>query len=162
MFAAVGVVMALVQGGLVGRLADRFGDRRVAVTGAVLLGVGLVALPFSPAWIAYPALAAVGVGQGLLTTTTAALIAVKGGHQVGGSLGVGQSASAAARAFGPIVAGVAFDLRPGLPYLIGGGLCALAALVLTRTEGEAIAPVPAAAFTVDAEQPVPAAGVVAV
>jgi DHA1 family tetracycline resistance protein-like MFS transporter len=153
-FAGVGVVMALVQGGLVGRLSDRFGDRGVAITGAGMLGVGLVVLPFSPAWLAYLALAVVGVGQGLLTTTTAALIAVRGGHRVGGSLGVGQSANAAARAIGPLVAGVAFELGLSLPYLIGGALCVVAAYVLYRADGGEIASVPPASFTVDELEPV--------
>ncbi len=148
-FAGVGIVMALVQGGLVGRLTDKYGDRGVAVAGAAALGIGLVVLPFAPAWLAYLALAVVGVGQGLLTTTTAALITVRGGHRIGGSLGVGQSASAAARALGPIVAGLTFDLRPGLPYLIGGVLCGGAALLLSRSGEAAIAPVPVATFTVD-------------
>jgi DHA1 family tetracycline resistance protein-like MFS transporter len=148
-FAGVGVVMALVQGGLVGRLADRFGDRMVAVGGAAALAAGLVVLPFVPAWLAYAALAVVGVGQGLLTTTTASLIAVRGGHRIGGSLGVGQSANAAARALGPIVAGVAFDLGPSLPYVIGAACCLVAALILLRADGGEIAPVPTATFTVD-------------
>jgi DHA1 family tetracycline resistance protein-like MFS transporter len=149
-FAGVGVVMALVQGGLVGRLADRYGDRRVAVAGAVALGAALVVLPFVPAPVAYAALAVVGVGQGLLTTTTASLIAVRGGHRVGGALGVGQSANAAARALGPVLAGLAFDVRMSLPYVIGGVLCVLAALLLSRASGVDIAPLPVAEFTVDA------------
>jgi hypothetical protein len=63
---------------------------------------------------------------------------------------VGQSASAAARALGPIVAGIVYDLRPSLPYLIGGALCGVAALILVRADGGEIAPVPTATFTVDA------------
>jgi DHA1 family tetracycline resistance protein-like MFS transporter len=148
-FAGVGVVMALVQGGLVGRLADRYGDRGVAMAGATALAVGLAVLPFVSAPIAYTALAVVGVGQGLLTTTTASLIAVRGGHRVGGSLGVGQSANAAARALGPLLAGVAFDARPALPYVVGGALCLVAALSLSRADGVPIAPIPPATFTVD-------------
>jgi DHA1 family tetracycline resistance protein-like MFS transporter len=154
--------MALVQGGLVGRLADRYGDRGVAVAGAVALGIGLMVLPFAPAWIAYAALAVVGAGQGLLTTTTAALIAVRGGHRVGGSLGVGQSANAAARALGPILAGIAFDVRLSLPYLVGGVLCLLAAALLARTGGVDIAPIPPAEFTVGGETPEPVAAIDAV
>lgn len=131
-FAYLGIVMVAVQGGLVGRLTDRYGDRAIAVAGAAALGAGLLVLPFAPAWIAYPALALVAVGQGLLSTTTAALIARTGGQELGGAFGVGQSASSAARAIGPLIAGVAFDLGTPLPYLLGGVLC-LAALALLRT-----------------------------
>jgi MFS family permease len=150
-FAGVGIIMALVQGGLVGRLTDRYGDRGVAVAGAVLLGVGLLTIPFAPAWLGYLALGLVGAGQGLLTTTTAALIAVRGGHRVGGSLGIGQSASAAARAVGPLVAGIAFDLGPALPYVLGAALALGAAVLLARSDGTAIAPVPVATFTIETE-----------
>jgi DHA1 family tetracycline resistance protein-like MFS transporter len=129
-FTGVGVVMAIVQGGLVGRLADRFGDRSVAVAGAVLLGAGLAVLPFSPQWITYVALGVVAVGQGLLTTTSAALISSTGGPERGQSFGAGQSASAAARAIGPLVGGAVYDAGAALPYVGGAALCLLAALLL--------------------------------
>lgn len=50
----------------------------------------------------------------------------------GGVLGVGQSAAAAGRAIGPLLAGAAFDIRAALPYLAGALLCLLAAAVLGR------------------------------
>ncbi|MDG6109146.1 MFS transporter [Dactylosporangium aurantiacum] len=131
-FTGVGVVMAVVQGGVVGRVTDRFGDRRIAVTGAALLGLGLVTLPYGPAWLSYAALAVLATGQGLLAPTTATLIARAGGSALGGVLGIGQSASAAARAVGPIAAGAAFDLRPAMPYLLGAALCGLAAALILR------------------------------
>jgi len=134
-FAGVGVVMVVVQGGLVGRFTDRWGDRRVAVAGAGLLALGLAPLPFVPAWLGYLALGVVAVGQGLLSTTTAALIAGASGQGLGGAFGVGQSAAAAARAAGPLLAGAAFDLRAGLPYLMGAGLC-LAAMGLLHATRE--------------------------
>ena len=130
-FSFIGIVMVAVQAGLVGRLTDRFGDQTVAVAGASALAVGLLVLPFVPAWIGYPALCLVAVGQGLLSTTTAALVARAGGPALGGAFGVGQSASAAARAVGPLVAGTAFDLGAPLPYLLGAALC-VAALTLLR------------------------------
>lgn len=129
-FTGVGVVMAVVQGGVVGRVTDRFGDRRIAVTGAVLLGLGLVTLPYGPAWLSYTALAVLATGQGLLAPTTATLIARAGGSALGGVLGIGQSASAAARAVGPIAAGAAFDVRPAMPYLLGAALCGVAAALM--------------------------------
>ena len=130
-FAFIGIVMVAVQGGLVGRLTDRYGDRAVAVAGAGALAVGLLVLPFVPAWVGYPALGLVAVGQGLLSTTTAALVARAGGTALGGAFGVGQSAASAARAVGPLVAGAAFDLATPLPYLLGAAMC-VGALSLLR------------------------------
>ena len=57
-FFYVGLVLALVQGGLIGRLSRRFGEARLATYGAALLAFGLVSLPFSTT------LAAVLVGLG--------------------------------------------------------------------------------------------------
>ena len=132
-FTAVGVVMAIVQGGIVGRAADRFGNRNVAVAGALLLGVGLVALPLGSAWLNYLALGVLAAGQGLLGTTTAALVSEIGGDALGGAFGVGQSASAAARATGPIAAGAAFDVWITMPYLVGTVLCVVTALLLGKS-----------------------------
>ncbi len=132
-FTGVGVVMAVVQGGVVGRMAGRYGNRRVAVTGTLLLAVGLAVLPMGSALLNYLALGVLAAGQGLLSTTTAALISEAGGSAVGGAFGVGQSASAAARATGPIAAGAGFDAWIALPYVAGTVLCALAALLLART-----------------------------
>ncbi len=132
-FTGVGVVMAVVQGGVVGRVAARYGNRNVAVAGTLLLALGLGALPMGSALLNYLALGVLAAGQGLLSTTTAALISDAGGNAVGGAFGVGQSASAAARATGPIAAGAAFDASIALPYVAGTVLCALAALLLART-----------------------------
>jgi MFS family permease len=131
-FAGVGVVMVLVQGGAVARLTDRYGHRRVAVAGAALLGLGLVVVPFAPAWLAYLALALLAAGQGLLSPTVATLITEAGGRGVGGALGVGQSAAAAARAVGPIIAGIAYDQAGAAPYLLGCLLALAAASLLGR------------------------------
>jgi DHA1 family tetracycline resistance protein-like MFS transporter len=124
--------MVAVQGGLVGRAADRYGDQAVAVAGTILLAVGLLLIPFVPSWLGYPALIVVAVGQGLLTTTTAALVAQVGGRWVGGAFGLSQSAAAAARAVGPLIAGLAFDLGSGMPYVGGTILCAFAGVLLAR------------------------------
>lgn len=129
-FTGVGLVMAIVQGGLVGRVAARFGDRAVAVAGALLVGTGLAVLPLGLEWPSYAALGVLAAGQGLVTTTTAALIAEAGGGEHGSAFGISQSAAAAARAIGPVAAGFAFDLHAGLPYYLGTGLCVLAAGLL--------------------------------
>src|SRR5207249_1619953 len=46
-FAYVGVLSAMLQGGLIGRLARRFGEERLLLGGLVLIGIGLVVLPLT-------------------------------------------------------------------------------------------------------------------
>ncbi|HLL52367.1 MAG TPA: MFS transporter, partial [Myxococcaceae bacterium] len=56
LFATVGVVSAIVQGGLIGRLRGRFGEGRLVVAGTLLTGAGLFLIPAMPAygWLFLP------------------------------------------------------------------------------------------------------------
>lgn len=131
-FTYFGVIQIVVQGGLMGRLTDRFGEQALAVVGGVCSAIGLAVVPFGvPLPVALLALGALGVGQGLTTPTLTSLLsrASRAAHQ-GSTLGVGQSASAAARALGPILAGWLFDREASLPYLLGAALCVTAAALI--------------------------------
>lgn len=142
LFAYVGVVAVLVQGGLVGRLARRLGERRLALLGAAALAVGLAAIPLAASlWTLGLALAAFAFGHGTLTPALSALVSrAAPEREQGRLLGVSQSLSAAGRVLGPIAGGVAFArLGVGAPYLAGAGLAllALAALTAGRAGAEA-------------------------
>jgi DHA1 family tetracycline resistance protein-like MFS transporter len=137
-FTYVGVVMVIVQGGLVGRLAPRFGERALAVTGALLLAVSLGSLPFAPSLSG--ALALLGVlaaGQGLTSPMLSTLISrASGKDEQGGLLGLGQSLTAAARAVGPIAAGWLYDRGEAVPYAAAAVLMVVAALLVGTAPGE--------------------------
>ncbi len=124
----VGTVMILVQGGLMGRLAPRFGERQLATAGGLLLGTAMLCLPFAPAiGIALAILGVLAFGQGLLSPSLATLLSrytARDGQ--GGMLGLGQSVSSAARAIAPVVAGWLYDQATGSPFFLAG-LLALSA-----------------------------------
>lgn len=128
----VGVVMIVVQGALIGRLTERFGVRPVAAAGAALMGVSLAALPLAPAFSgALAALGLLAAGQGLTVPGLSALTSqITTADRQGAVLGVGQSLAAAARAFGPLLAGALYDVDLGLPYYLGGGLALAAGLLV--------------------------------
>lgn len=139
-FTYVGIVIVIVQGGLVGRIARRFGERPAAVAGAVLLGLSLAVLPLAGTLpLALAALGALAAGQGLVTPMLSALLSheSEAGEQ-GATLGLGQSLAAGARAVGPLAAGWLFDLHPALPYLTGAALTLAVAGLLgaARLAGE--------------------------
>ena len=48
LFVFVGVVLVIVQGGLIGRLVQRFGERRMILGGILLMAAGLAVLPLAP------------------------------------------------------------------------------------------------------------------
>lgn len=134
-FAYVGVVIVFVQGGLVGRLAPRFGERRLATVGTLLMAAGLALLPFAPSFAAALAvLALLALGQGLTTPMLSTLLSrASGADEQGGLLGLGQSVAAAARALGPLAAGWLYDRGAPIPYVAAAVLLLLASLLVDRS-----------------------------
>jgi len=135
--AFVGLLVAAVQGGAVGRMTARFGVRPVAVLGCVLMGVGLLLVPVMPVLLAAAgALGVLALGQGLCFPTVATLASqVAGSGEQGSVLGLRQSMAAAARAVGPVAAGAIYDLRISLPFVVGGGLALVAAVLVAGVRG---------------------------
>jgi DHA1 family tetracycline resistance protein-like MFS transporter len=133
-FAYVGIVIVIVQGGLVGRLAPRFGERALATVGALVMAGGLAALPFVPSFgTALAALGGLAVGQGLTSPMLATLVSrASGADEQGGLLGLGQSLAAAARAVGPLAAGWLYDRGVAIPYVIAALLMLVAAALVDR------------------------------
>lgn len=135
MLVYVGIVVIVVQGGLIGRLSQAFGVRRVAIAGELLLGAALVGLPLSPSLASMlGVLGCAAAGQALCSPTLSTLVSHGGTPNDHGTLlGAGQSLSAAARAVSPLLAGALYDLRPGAPYYVSGMLAALAGALLLST-----------------------------
>ncbi|MGE0454987.1 MAG: MFS transporter [Vicinamibacteria bacterium] len=135
-----GLVLIVVQGGLIGRLTGRFGVRPVAVAGGMLMGACLGGLPLPaspPLFVVLLGLAS--AGQALSSPTLSTLLShASAGDEHGALLGAGQSASAAARAIGPLLAGPLYDVHPAAPYLVGGALAILAGLLVRVTPREAL------------------------
>lgn len=131
----VGFIVIIVQGGLIGRLTRRWGVQRVAVWGTGLMGLALLLLPAGPRLaFALAALGGLAAGKGLATPTLSTLLSqASADDEQGTVLGASQSLSAAARAFGPLVAGGLYDLALAAPYLCGGLLALLASLLIVVT-----------------------------
>jgi DHA1 family tetracycline resistance protein-like MFS transporter len=140
-FAYIGVLIVLVQGGLVGRLTARYGERALAMVGALTMSVALAALPHAGGLgLAMGILGAVSVGQALVTPTLTALLSrAANADEQGATLGVGQSAAAAARAAGPLLAGSLFDRAVALPYSVAAALLLGAAALVGLSRRAALA-----------------------
>ena len=127
-FTFIGVVVVIVQGGLIGRLTKVFGEQRLAVAGALIMALGLICVPFAMTWgLSVAALGVLSVGQACSSPTLSTLLSKCAGHdEQGGVLGLGQSLASAARGFGPIVAGLLYDHDVGWPFWLGASLCVVA------------------------------------
>ena len=107
LFAYVGVIAIIIQGGLIGRLVKRFGEMPLVIVGALCFAISLFAVPFvGPA---AGGLAGLLVGGGVFSMgnslATPALMALASKSappdQQGSILGVMQSVASLARALGP-------------------------------------------------------------
>jgi multidrug resistance protein len=131
LFAFIGVIMVLVQGVLVRRLAPRVGERPLVIAGIGMMGTGflLQAVIGSSVPLLFIAIAIVAIGNGLNTPSLSSLIsrAASGDHQ-GGVLGVAQACGALARIVGPLVGTWALGFGVGSPYVIGAAVMFLACL----------------------------------
>ena len=106
-FAGQGVLSAVVQGALLGRLLRIFKEKGLAVAGAILLAAGMFALPVGHSLaLLLAATAAVAVGHGLMAAPLNGLASKCADETAQGrALGVMQSAASLARIVGPVLGG---------------------------------------------------------
>jgi predicted MFS family arabinose efflux permease len=131
-FAFIGVVVVVVQGGLIGPLTRRFGEKSLLVVGLVLQAVGLVAIPFAAGTAGLlAACVPLSVGSGLTSPALSSLLSRSArAEDQGGTLGIGQAAAALGRIVGPISATNAYHhLWFGAPYAGGAVLMLLTAAI---------------------------------
>lgn len=130
-FTYVGVMIVIMQGGLVGQLVRRWGEHALLIAGLVMLAAGLALLPISTRLaLLLAALGVLSAGDGAVTPTTSALLSFASlADAQGGTLGLAQGVSGLGRIVGPLIAGSLFTLGAGLPFLVGAGLMALAAAI---------------------------------
>jgi MFS transporter, DHA1 family, tetracycline resistance protein len=137
-FAYTGVLAAVVQGGLIRRLARQFGERRLVMQGVLSIGAGLALIPLVHALpLLLAAMALLAYGMGVNNPSLSSLISLAAAEdQRGGVLGVSQSAASLARIAGPAFAGVLFAaFGRNAPYVAGATIMlAVLALVLRMTK----------------------------
>ena len=116
-FAYVGVISVIVQGGLIGRLVKRFGEMPLVVFGALCFSLSLFAVPYvGPAAGGLAGLLIGGgvfaLGNSLATPALTSLASKSVGESEQGTvLGVTQSVASLARAVGPSLAAVLINSR---------------------------------------------------
>jgi len=116
-FAYVGLISVIVQGGLIGRLVKRFGELPLVVFGALCFSLSLFAVPYvGPAAGGLAGLLIGGgvfaLGNSLATPALTSLASKSVGESEQGTvLGVTQSVASLARAVGPSLAAVLINSR---------------------------------------------------
>ncbi|MDE0833955.1 MAG: MFS transporter [Acidimicrobiales bacterium] len=137
LFAAIGVLMVLVQTRIVGPVNARLGTRSALRAALSLVAAGMVVLAMGGGWAGLAvALVLLVVGQGVFGPTLSnATVETVGADGRGSALGLQQSAGALGRIIGPLLAGVLFGrVAVGAPYLVAAVL-AIAAMALVPRPG---------------------------
>jgi predicted MFS family arabinose efflux permease len=141
---AIGIVIVVVQGGLLGRLVARFGERGLVRSGIVAMAAGLLGMTLASGptgsllGIVPVGLVALGaaatllaVGNGICNPSLIGLISrLTAAEQQGETLGFSRSLGAVARTIGPLWGGWVFrELGVDWPFYTAGALM-LGALLL--------------------------------
>lgn len=143
----IGLVMAIIQGGMIRRLAPKYGERKMLLVGIWFLAAGLLLLPVlgHNYWTLTVVVLMQAVGQSLIQPSNFGLISRNAEpHEQGAVMGIGQSISSLMRFVGPAVTGLLIWTRAikgadglpvvstvvaySLPFYVGGVLVLVALL----------------------------------
>jgi MFS transporter, DHA1 family, tetracycline resistance protein len=126
LFAYVGIIAVIIQGGLIGRLVKQFGELPLVIFGALCFAVSLFAVPFvGPTFGGLAGLLIGGgvfsMGNSLATPALTSLASRSAGAANQGTvLGVTQSAASLARAVGPFLAAIL--INSAIPHMGADGV----------------------------------------
>lgn len=141
LFAAIGVLMVLVQTRVVGPANARLGSRPALRAALASVASGMVVLSFGGGWAGLAvALVLLVLGQGVFGPTLSnATVETVDTCGRGAALGLQQGAGALGRIIGPLLAGVLMDqVGVGAPYLVAAAL-AVVAIALVPVTGVTVA-----------------------
>lgn len=110
LFLFIGVVIALVQGGIVRRLAPKYGEKKLVIAGLIMILPGLILVGLCQnQFLLYSGLFLLAVGSSLATPCLTALVSLyTPSDRQGESLGLFRSVGSLGRAFAPILAAMVY------------------------------------------------------
>jgi MFS transporter, DHA1 family, tetracycline resistance protein len=148
LFVGLGLVMVVIQGGLIRQLAKKYPDAPLISVGTALLTVGLILIPITHSLVVLCiGLIILATGSGINNPSVSSLLSkLCPKEETGGVMGVGQSMSTLGRILGPVAGGYLFDAQGAAsPYWLGAGCMLLACMLsLKLPRIQKIQPMPAA------------------
>lgn len=131
----VGLIIAFVQGGLVGTLAKKFDERRILLYALIIAAAALAVYGFTSNIIATAlVLLPMSLASGIAGTLNRSLLSKSAPPETtGGTFGLSASIESLNRIIAPVIGAYAFTyLAPWLPGVIAGTSVAVAALIARR------------------------------
>jgi DHA1 family tetracycline resistance protein-like MFS transporter len=120
-FFVLGIVSATMQGGAIGPLTKRFGEKSVALAAGVMFAAGLALLAAARVeWQIWLGLVPFGIGVGLFNPTMSSMVSkTASAYERGAVMGQYQAASAMGRVFGPAMSGILYSkISVAAPYTL--------------------------------------------
>jgi len=131
-FLFMGVIVAGIQGGLIGKLAKRFGEKALIAAGAASFTIGLAFVPL--VWrvpLLYVVAFFIAVGQGLTyPSLTSLLTKASPSSEHGTMLGLASGIGSLARFIGPIWCGFLYDLAQARGAFYGSAILTAIAFII--------------------------------
>lgn len=132
MFAFIGLVAFIIQGGLIGWFQQRISDKMLLFYGSLLVGTGLTGLSFVPVEIFIPVefifIVCMSLGVAFFSPTMSNLLSkMVSSDDQGSILGVNQGVSSLGRVVGPPLGGVLYSINYHVPFISGGITMAMVA-----------------------------------
>ena len=131
-FLFMGVIVALIQGALIGRFARMFGEKTMILIGAAAFTIGFVAVPtVYRVPLLYIVAFFIAIGQALTYPSLTSLVSKAAPENERGSmLGLATAVGSLARFLGPITAGFLYDRFGARGAFYGAALLTAAAFVV--------------------------------
>ena len=121
-FAYIGVLIVVVQGGLIRPLVKKYGEARLVAAGIGLMALGFLCFPLAPllSILLLGPMVPIALGNGFNAPSLRALVSRRATAQ-GAALGLSASFDSLARATGPAVAGLLYkNVGATAPYWCAG------------------------------------------
>ena len=136
-FLFMGVIVALIQGALIGKFAKQLGEKTLIMIGTAAFTIGFAAVP--AIWrvpLLYVVAFFFAIGQGLTYPSLTSLVSKAAPESERGSmLGLATSVGSLARFLGPIVSGFLYDLAGVRGAFWGAAALTFIAFLITATFG---------------------------
>jgi MFS family permease len=132
MFVFIGLILVLVQGGIVRRLASPVGEKRLALAGIAFGVAAFLALAVAMKLaLFFGALALMAFSIGLVSPTLSALVSLySSDSDQGSNLGIFRSAGSLARAIGPLMAALVYFIYGSQSAYLFGAIVVIIPLVM--------------------------------
>ena len=144
MFMVMGAIVVPLQGGLLGRLINKFGERNIVLTGLLLnaLGMALLLKAYSFATLTVY-LTIAGIGNQLIRPTNTSWISKQTQIGQGAAIGIMDAFLSLGRILGPLLGGWLYA-KDAYPYIVLAGILVIATLCLyipLRRIGDEVTPI---------------------